>query len=257
MGPASTAAPTAAPSPPPPGALQGVALCALLLGGWALSLAPLLRPEPLQIADLIWALPLVALRTWLCTGVFICAHDAMHGVLAPGRPRLNDALGATCAGLYAAFSFRALRVAHHLHHAAPASSADPDWHDGAHPGPVRWFLAFQRRYLRWWQVAIIAVVFNIGQLGFGLAALDLWLLVAAPALLSSAQLFVFGTYLPHPDGPRPFADHHRARCSGAPTWWSLLSCFHFGYHLAHHRFPFVPWWGLPAAERHLRAQGVG
>lgn len=253
MGPALTAPPR----PPAPGALRGVALCGLLLAGWALSLAPLLRQDPLSAADLAWALPLVALRTWLCTGVFICAHDAMHGVLAPGRPRLNDALGALCAGLYAAFSFKSLRAAHHLHHASPAQAGDPDWHDGAHPGPVRWFLAFQRRYLRWWQIAVIAVVFNIGQLGFGLRQLDLWLLLGAPALLSSVQLFFFGTYLPHRAEGSAFADAHRARSSGWSPAISLLSCFHFGYHLAHHRFPFVPWWGLPAAERHLRAQGLG
>jgi beta-carotene ketolase (CrtW type) len=247
--------PHAAPRPPVSGDVRGVALCGLLLAGWTLSLVPVLRPAALTVGDGWWALPLVLLRTWLCTGVFICAHDAMHGVLAPGRPWLNDRLGGLCAALYAAFSFRAMREAHHLHHAAPASPHDPDWHDGQHAGPVRWFLAFQRRYLRWWQVLIIAVVFNIGQLGFGLRALDLWLLVAAPALLSSVQLFYFGTYLPHREHGAPFLDAHRARSSGWPPAISLLSCFHFGYHLAHHRFPFVPWWGLPAAEAHLQAQG--
>jgi beta-carotene ketolase (CrtW type) len=38
----------------------------------------------------------VALQTWLSTGLFITAHDAMHGTLAPGRPHWNRAVGGLC-----------------------------------------------------------------------------------------------------------------------------------------------------------------
>ena len=27
-----------------------------------------------------------------------------------------------------------------------------------------------------------------------------------------------------------------------PVWLSFLTCYHFGYHLEHHRYPWVLWW---------------
>ena len=47
----------------------------------------------------------------------------------------------------------------------------------------------------------------------------------------------------------PFADHHNARSDDFTTLTSLATCFHFGYHLEHHRRPDVPWWALPDARR--------
>lgn len=35
------------------------------------------------------AVAIIMLQTWLSTGLFIIAHDCMHGSLAPGRRRLN------------------------------------------------------------------------------------------------------------------------------------------------------------------------
>ena len=67
-----------------------------------------------------------------------------------------------------------------------------------------------------------------------------------PAILSSLQLFAFGTWLPHRRGEQPFADRHRARSSGFGWFASLLTCFHFGYHHEHHDMPHLPWWRLPA-----------
>ncbi len=77
---------------------------------------------------------------------------------------------------------------------------------------------------------------------------------ALPAVLSSLQLFIFGTYLPHvPDDPA-FNDRHNARSNDYPAWLSLLTCFHFGYHHEHHLYPGVPWWRLPKARRHRNGQ---
>jgi beta-carotene/zeaxanthin 4-ketolase len=76
-----------------------------------------------------------------------------------------------------------------------------------------------------------------------------WIL---PAILSSLQLFVFGTYLPHRPGPAGFDDRHNARSNDYPAWLSLLTCFHFGYHHEHHLRPGEPWWRLPAVRRSRR-----
>ena len=55
------------------------------------------------------------------TGMFITAHDAMHGLVAPTRPALNHGLGRLCALLFAAFDYEALHTAHWQHHARPAT----------------------------------------------------------------------------------------------------------------------------------------
>jgi beta-carotene ketolase (CrtW type) len=72
---------------------------------------------------------------------------------------------------------------------------------------------------------------------------------ALPALLSSVQLFYFGTYRPHRVDEVPFSDQHRARSNDFSPLMSLLTCFHFGYHHEHHDTPWVPWWRLPARRQ--------
>jgi beta-carotene ketolase (CrtW type) len=48
-----------------------------------------------------------------------------------------------------------------------------------------------------------------------------------------------GTYRPHrlptgKNGDTDYPDAHRARSNDMPTWLSLITCFHFGYHHEHH-----------------------
>jgi len=79
--------------------------------------------------------------------------------------------------------------------------------------------------------------------------LNLLLFWALPALMSSLQLFAFGTWLPHRHTEAAFADTHNARSSGLGSLGSLFSCFHFGHHHEHHLCPGAPWWRLPALRR--------
>jgi beta-carotene ketolase (CrtW type) len=194
---------------------------------------------------------LVAVQSWLGTGLFIAAHDAIHGSLAPGRPRLNVALGQLCVGLYAGFAFDKLAPSHRQHHQAPGTALDPDF-DALHPrGFARWFLAFFRRYFGWPEFLRVTAVLVIYLL-LGARPSNLAVFWGLPALLSALQLFVFGTYLPHRhDGEevQSFADAHRARTLDYPWLLSLLACFHFGRHHEHHLQPHVPWWGLPGVAR--------
>jgi beta-carotene ketolase (CrtW type) len=82
----------------------------------------------------------------------------------------------------------------------------------------------------------------------GAGPFNIMLFWALPALLSALQLFLFGTWLPHRHGSTPFSDSHRCRSSGYGWLLSLLTCFHFGYHEEHHRYPSLPWWRLPGAR---------
>ena len=235
---------------PPPAATKpvaGFALGALIVVAWALTLAFALASPAAWLPLPLW-LPLIALRTWLHTGLFIVAHDAMHGTVAPGRPRLNAALGALAVGLYALFPYGVLLREHRRHHAHPASADDPDYHDGAHATFGRWYLRFIGHYLRWPQIVGHALIFNALQ---HLAHVSQWRLLALwvlPALASTAQLFYFGTFLPHRAPPGGYVDAHRATSNDYMPALSLLTCFHFGYHWEHHEWPSVPWWALPAAR---------
>lgn len=201
-----------------------------------------------------WLLPMqVALQTWLSVGLFIVAHDAMHGSLAPGCPRVNRAVGQLCTGAYAAFPYDRLRSAHHRHHARPGSADDPDFHHEKPRAFVPWFLQFFRAYFGWRELVVLAGV-AATYLALGARPLNLLLCWALPALLSALQLFTVGTWLPHRhrgDGLQDFADAHNTRTLDWPWLASLLACFHFGLHLEHHRLPHVPWWRLPQ----VRADG--
>lgn len=223
----------------------GVAAAVLIIGTWFAALSFLLTRPTLTIGDLWWAVPAGALQTFLTTGLFITAHDAMHGTVAPGRRRLNDALGALATSLYALFSYRKLKRKHGEHHAHPAvAGRDPDFHDGEHPGFIRWYAHFVLGYVGVLQIAGMAIVFNVLSHVAGVPEPNLIAFWVAPALLSTLQLFYFGTYLPH-RAPHAAGDVHRARSNEYPPWLSFLTCYHFGYHREHHEHPGVPWWRLP------------
>jgi beta-carotene ketolase (CrtW type) len=83
--------------------------------------------------------------------------------------------------------------------------------------------------------------------------LNVLLFCTLPLLLSSLQLFVFGTYLPHRGQRLPQRRPHADSLELAP-WLSLLACFHFGYHREHHDAPTLAWFELPAQRRRARSR---
>ena len=235
---------------------RGVAVAALVLALWLALLTALLGARFEGTARWL-AIPAALAMTFLYTGLFITAHDAMHGSVCPANRRLNDAVGRVAASAFALFAFRSLSAAHHEHHRSPASERDPDWHDGRHRGPIRWFVAFLRRYVRAPQIVGLAVIFNVLHHAVGVPLGNLLAFWVLPPLLASAQLFWFGTYLPLREPPGGHGDHHRATSNDYPTLVSFLTCYHFGYHHEHHRFPWVPWWALPRVRRADREAARG
>jgi beta-carotene/zeaxanthin 4-ketolase len=64
-----------------------------------------------------WAILLTfAALTHLYAGLFVTAHDAIHGAVCRSRRWVNDLLGAACITCYAFFSYRALHAEHWRHH---------------------------------------------------------------------------------------------------------------------------------------------
>lgn len=232
----------------------GVSRALLVIGAWATGTAVLTLGVG-GAALPIWAGVLgVAAMTWLYTGLFIVAHDAIHGVVWPGNRAANDLIGRFCLAIFAAFPWKPMVREHRQHHRAPASETDPDFHDGRHPGFVRWYLRFVWHYVRWPQIVIMAVVFNVLSHGVGVPEWRLLAFWVVPSLLSTFQLFVFGTYLPHRRPDAGWADQHRSATTELPSVLSLITCFHFGLHWEHHQWPHVPWWQLPRAREIRRAE---
>ena len=235
----------------------GLTLAALIVAAWlALHLwgVFLHRWTPLGIAV---APVIVAALSWLGAGLFIVAHDAMHGSLAPGRPGVNRAVGQLALGIYAAFPFGALNAKHHAHHRAPGSADDPDFHAERPTAFLAWYARFFGTYFGWRQLAVICGVLAL-YVALGASILNAAVFWGLPSILSSLQLFTFGTWLPHRHDGRAFADRHNARSNELGWLASLLTCFHFGYHREHHLQPGVPWWRLPAvrAERRRSSSGM-
>lgn len=219
--------------------------------GWALSLISLLR---LDLHHLHWcsALLFVMLRTQLQTGLFIVAHDAMHGLLWPNRQRCNDAIGAVLLALYAALPYRRCLHNHRRHHRLPGSTLDPDFCPRRQAGVIRWYGHFMANYLTPTQLLLLpalwAALVLLLRPSTSTPAANVVLVCILPLWLSSLQLFIFGTYLPHRVQRDPSPAQHPVSLD-LPQWLSLLVCFHFGYHREHHDHPHLAWFELPSARR--------
>lgn len=198
--------------------------------------------------SLLTAPLIIALTCWLYVGLFIVAHDCMHGSLVPFHPAWNRAIGRLCLTLYAGFSYDVLNRKHHLHHRHSGTPDDPDFDERPPHGVASWYWKFMVEYFTLRQAAVVVAVTIPYLFVFEVRYANLLAFWALPAILSSFQLFYFGTYLPHRPSQVQFIDRHRARSSGYGWWLSLLTCFHFGHHHEHHLRPDVPWWRLPGVR---------
>ncbi|MGV3504120.1 MAG: fatty acid desaturase [Adhaeribacter sp.] len=214
---------------------RGVFIALAILLSWGLCLGFLLQ---LQV-DFSSPLPYLAMlvQTHLYTGLFITAHDAMHGVVSRHRG-LNKAIGVVTAGLFAFNSYQRLFPRHHQHHRFVATHQDPDYHGGHF---LAWYYSFLKQYITWRQLLLMALTFHLLKLAFPLEnVIMFWML---PAVLATFQLFYFGTYLPHRGEHAP-DNRHKSGTQARNHLWAFLSCYFFGYHYEHHDKPHLPWWQL-------------
>lgn len=223
-------------------------LAALIISAWIMLHVYSLFLQP-PAGTTAWLVPaLVVVLCWLDVGLFIVAHDCMHGSLASSHPALNRLVGGLALLLYAGFAYDRLRRKHLAHHRRPGTPADPDFAAAYADSFVRWYMLFMRRYFGLRELTLVATQAIIYVLVLGVRIESLLLFWCLPAFLSSVQLFLFGTFLPHRLTGENFADEHRARSNDYAWLASLVTCFHFGYHHEHHRWPSLPWWKLPAAR---------
>lgn len=221
---------------------MGLLLAILIIALWSVHLWWTLSFAPLHDATgAEWLLVVghVLLQGYLSTGLFITAHDAIHGTVSSSR-RVNTIIGSAAAVLFAGLSYGRLSTNHHLHHAHPADDTlDPDYHPSNRYIP--WFASFMRRYASIWQIIIMGAAFNI--LKIWVPEPKLWVYWIIPAFIGAFQLFTIGTYLPHRK-PHTHDMPHNARSMRLNHLLAMLSCYFFGYHTEHHLSPGTPWWRL-------------
>ena len=227
---------------------RGLQLAGLIGSAWLITLIAGLR-LPIQQAHPLLMAGLVLLRSFLHTGLFIVAHDAMHGSLIPHRKPFNRFIGQGCLWAYAGLSFQECLNHHIQHHHSPGSETDPDYCSPADPSPVAWYVRFLSRYLNpmqllklasWMGALLLMIPANQDQPLFTLA-----LIYVLPLIISSWQLFVVGTFLPHRKSAPETDDSHQPISLDLHPILSFAACYHFGYHREHHSYPTVPWHQLP------------
>jgi beta-carotene ketolase (CrtW type) len=220
------------------GSFYGIAIASIVLCAWLAHLCYILEYAAVGVFSPMMYFH-IALQGYLSTGLFITAHDAMHGTVMRSN-KGNRIIGSIACFLFAGMSFRRLQKNHWAHHLHPADSDDPDYYP-THNFFV-WFAVFMFRYTTVSQLIIMACMFNILLLRYN--EIQVWLFWALPSLLGALQLFYFGTYRPHRTPHTHEMGKHRARTLKKNHLWALLSCYFFGYHLEHHISPSTPWWQL-------------
>ncbi|MDN3669234.1 fatty acid desaturase [Echinicola jeungdonensis] len=201
---------------------------------WGLMLYLLLNLE-MDFANPLMYLGFL-LQTHLYTGLFITAHDAMHGSVSKNS-KLNHAIGWLAALLFSFNFYNRIFPKHHQHHQFVATGNDPDFHSSGQFW--KWYWNFIKTYISIGQLILMAIAFQLLIIFFPIENLvAFWIL---PAILATFQLFYFGTYLPHRGSHN---NKHQSRTLAKNHFWAFLSCYFFGYHYEHHDSPGTPWWGL-------------
>ncbi|WP_392531041.1 beta-carotene ketolase CrtW [Nostoc sp. C117] len=225
-------------------AFTGLFIAIFIITLWAISQVFLLSLDIYKIK--FWLLFIVILwQTFLYTGLFITSHDAMHGVVFPKNSKINHLIGMFSLSLYGLLPYQKLLTKHWLHHYNAATEIDPDFHDGKHKSFLAWYFHFMKGYWSWGQIISLTFLYHFANHILYIPHENLILFWVFPSLLSSLQLFYFGTFLPHSEPIGGYIQPHCAQTINRPIWWSFVTCYHFGYHKEHHEYPYVSWWQLP------------
>lgn len=227
---------------------KGLWIACTIISIWAISLVILLSIDISKISRL-WLWIAGIWQMFLYTGLFITAHDAMHGVVFPKNPKINDFIGSLTLLLYGLFSYQELRNKHKLHHQYPASELDPDFHDYQHKNFFSWYFYFMKRYWSWFRLFALILIFRLLNYILHIPEDNLNFFWVIPSIASSVQLFYFGTFLPHREPVGGYTNSHRAQSTPFPNFLSFITCYYFGYHQEHHEHLDLPWWKLSEAYK--------
>ncbi len=193
-----------------------------------------------------WAMVVtIPINACAFTGLFILAHEAIHGTLVPEFPAFGHVLGRLFATVYALVDYDLLRANHWEHHGHVATEKDPDF-DSSGRLFVHGF-RFMRRYLRVRSILLLALAGHLlGQAGYSAAMIGAYV---APVLLSTLVVFTVGIHLVHHPvllAQRTEGDPQRSVCIDLGRVGSALVILNFNVHWHHHAHPRLSWWELGA-----------
>lgn len=232
---------------PPRSDVQGVFTASCIIVAWAVTFYTAVFKIRLHGPDRTHPLPTLSvwlLLEYLDTGLFITAHDAMHGTVAFHSRKLNDFFGSVALSLYAWFDYKVLHEKHwEHHHNTGESGKDPDFHTGSF-GFIPWFFHFMMQYLTAQQFMKLTAS-GVSLILLGAPLENLVVFYAGAGLASALRLFYFGTYLPHlPSSAEEKMNWEKSHSADCNALISVFKCYHFDYHWEHHRWPYAPWWEL-------------
>jgi len=221
---------------------MGIPIALLVMALWLIHLVYILTSAAVNFSS-GWFYFHIAAQAYLYTGLFITAHDAMHGVVAPKNKLANKLIGTISCYLFAGLSYSRLIKNHFDHHRYPGTEKDPDF-NAKSQNFFMWIGAFMYRYTTVTQIIIMGAAYNVLNLLLKIPEANLWFFSIIPALLGTLQLFFFGTYMPHRYPHLENMQPHNSRTLPKNHLWAMISCYFFGYHYEHHETPAVPWWQL-------------
>lgn len=217
--------------------LLGTSVAAIVLANWTAAFSHAMWN--VECTDVLQSSLAFLWLEFACTGLFITAHDSMHGSIAPNVPKLNEVFGVVCSLLYAGFWMNTeLLPSHSIHHIHPGKmNIDPDFHDDGKIS-LKWYTSFMKSYISVAQFIRLQIMILFMMYGPFHAPPENLLMIWAPAgIISSLRLWYFGTAKPHSVSPE-------ISSTNATPFKAFLECYGFGYHKEHHDNPTIPWWKL-------------
>lgn len=168
---------------------------------------------------------------WQYVGLFIISHDVHH---KKNPSFLEEKLGQISLFCYGGFRLEDFSAKHQLHHLYPGDKLrDPDFSE---QNILFWYLKFMISYVSLPQIANEYLLFQLSlKLNINLDNLILFWIM--PVILSSIQLFFYGTYLVHEKEGNIYN-------TKLPKIINTLTCYNFGNHSTHHQFPQLNWYEL-------------
>lgn len=189
---------------------------------------------------------------------FTPMHDAAHGSVSR-KQWVNTVVGHSAAFVLNG-PFAVFKHVHLTHHRfTNEADADPDFWAGTGPAwqlPLRW-LTQEAHYYVWYitrwnkrpareRMSLIITMSLQLTLVFAFLSPEIFLYWILPAKLASAMLAFSFDYLPHrPHGIPAREDRYRASHIIPEPWLTPLFLFQ-NYHLIHHLYPGVPFYGYTA-----------
>ncbi len=165
---------------------------------------------------------------WQYVGLFIISHDLHHN---KNPSFYQNFLGRLCLFCYGGFRLEDFSKNHNLHHKFPGLiNKDPDF-DNSYP--IIWYSKFIYRYISINQLVNEIIIFQL--LYFTKVNFENMLLFwFIPCIYASIQLYYYGTYLVHKENGMIIN-------SNLPKFAKLLTCYNFGNHKEHHKYPNKSW----------------